>query len=770
MRKGRFLNRSRYGIFFQQDPCYNNLRTGTIRCNLRNFLGRKKNIKKKILSIITAMCLLFPAVVYAQPVNEASGGTAAEIVIYHTNDTHGYLSGDGESIIGIDTVAGLKESTPGSILVDAGDATQGLPLASLTKGADVIELMNLAGYDLMTAGNHEFDYGTEHFLSNAALAQFPFLAANICRNGQPLLSGVQEGNNGCHTVIERNGIKIGFFGLTTVETAASTNPAGIRDLEFTDEVETAKKEIDELETEGADAIIAVCHMGNTDAPCTSEDLANAMTDAYQGKIDVIIDAHSHTVENTKTNGTLIVQTGSGMTGLGKLTLQVNGEDVTASEELLSPADLANVAPDEEVSAKLAQIQASQAELLEKELGTAETSLWAGLIGGGVAVTRLVETNYGDFTADAFRGAAETFMETAGGADMDLPVIAVENGGGIRAGVANGAITAGDLISAFPFSNTLYLKKVTPKVLYEVMEVSGTALDGQDKGTGMLLQQTNSGGFLQISGFQVVYDPDGAAGQKVTSILLDGQTAPLSRDDSTTEIMMVSNNYIMSGGSDYTMLGELPKYGEAGGELETVQAYLETCIETGTLLKYAGLQDRILMRSSGYKPKDYTASILITDESGSALADRELSYRVDGGERHNGTTDKDGMLQITLSDGAHGVRLADTQQEIYIDNYSGFGIVTDQYRPQAALTFLADGSCDPVPGETEEDPDGYEDQDGLTDDEQTSENPEKDPNSGDESVTPVPKTGDDFTSASAAAFTMLGAAILLCAARKRKGRR
>lgn len=234
--------------------------------------------------------------------------------------------------------------------------------------------------------------------------------------------------------------------------------------------------------------------------------------------------------------------------------------------------------------------------------------------------------------------------------------------------------------------------------------------------------------------------------------------------------MVSNNYIMSGGSDYTMLGELPKYGEAGGELETVQAYLETCIETGTLLKYAGLQDRILMRSSGYEPKDYTASILITDESGSALADRELSYRVDGGERHNGTTDKDGMLQITLSDGAHGVRLADTQQEIYIDNYSGFGIVTDQYRPQAALTFLADGSCDPVPGETEEDPDGYEDQDGLTDDEQTSENPEKDPNSGDESVTPVPKTGDDFTSASAAAFTMLGAAILLCAARKRKGRR
>lgn len=81
----------------------------------------------------------------------------------------------------------------------------------------MIELMNLAGYDLMAAGNHEFDFGTEQFLSNAALAQFPILAANVYRNGQPLLAGVQEGNNGCHTIIERDGVRIGFFGLTTVE-------------------------------------------------------------------------------------------------------------------------------------------------------------------------------------------------------------------------------------------------------------------------------------------------------------------------------------------------------------------------------------------------------------------------------------------------------------------------------------------------------------------------------------------------------------------------
>ncbi|RHT57929.1 bifunctional metallophosphatase/5'-nucleotidase [Clostridium sp. AM29-11AC] len=658
---------------------------------------------KKFLSAALILCMPLSMTVSAQTAgNQEDGDAVQEVIIYHTNDTHGYLSGDGEEIVGIALAAGLKESTPNSILVDAGDATQGLPLASLTKGADVIELMNLAGYDLMAPGNHEFDFGTETFLSNAQKADFPVLAANIYRNGSPLLKDVQEDSSGCHAVLEQNGVRIGFFGLTTADTASSTNPAGIKDLEFRDEIETAKTEINHLEEEGADVIVAMCHMGNMDASCTSADLADAMTGEYQDKIDIIIDGHSHTVENEETNGILIVQTGSGMAGIGKLTLEVRGDEVSASEELLGPADLADIVPDAAVAERLKQIESSQSDLLGETVGTTETTLWAGQV-GMVALTRLVETNYGDFTADAFRSAAETYLQTLG-TDTDLPVIAVENGGGIRAMSPNGDITMGDLISAFPFSNTIYLKKVTPAILYEVMEVSGTALDGQDKENGMLLQQTNSGGFLQISGFTTVFNPDGEEGQKVVSITLDGQTEPLDREDTTTEIMMASNNYIMSGGNDYTMLADLPKYGEAGGELETVQTYLESCMKDGVLQGYAGTGNRIQMRGDGYEPKDYTASILIADQSGEPLAGQELSYRVDGGQRQNGITDENGILQITLSDGAHGVRLADTQQEIYVDNYSGFGITVDEFREQPVLTFLSDGSCDPVDeerGETTE---------------------------------------------------------------------
>lgn len=649
---------------------------------------------KKFLSAALILCMPLSMTVSAQTAgNQEDGDAVQEVIIYHTNDTHGYLNGDGEEIVGIALAAGLKESTPNSILVDAGDATQGLPLASLTKGADVIELMNLAGYDLMTPGNHEFDFGTETFLSNAQKADFPVLAANIYRNGSPLLKDVQEDSSGCHAVLEQNGVRIGFFGLTTADTASSTNPAGIKDLEFRDEIETAKTEINHLKEEGADVIVAMCHMGNMDASCTSADLADAMTGEYQDKIDIIIDGHSHTVENEETNGILIVQTGSGMAGIGKLTLEVRGDEVSASEELLGPADLADIVPDAAVAERLKQIESSQSDLLGETVGTTETTLWAGQV-GVVALTRLVETNYGNFTADAFRSAAETYLQTLG-TDTDLPVIAVENGGGIRAMSPNGDITMGDLISAFPFSNTIYLKKVTPAILYEVMEVSGTALDGQDKETGMLLQQTNSGGFLQISGFTTVFNPDGEEGQKVVSITLDGQTEPLDREDTTTEIMMASNNYIMSGGNDYTMLADLPKYGEAGGELETVQTYLESCMKDGVLQGYAGTGNRIQMRGDGYEPKDYTASVLIADQSGEPLAGQELSYRVDGGQRQNGITDENGILQITLSDGAHGVRLADTQQEIYVDNYSGFGITVDEFREQPVLTFLSDGSCDPV---------------------------------------------------------------------------
>jgi 5'-nucleotidase/UDP-sugar diphosphatase len=689
---------------------------------------------KKKTALFLAMLLTFfsAANVFADetPVQGSTGTAAEEVVIYHTNDSHGYIDGSGETV-GFDKVAALKASTENSILIDAGDATQGLPIASLTMGADIIDIMNLAGYDMMVAGNHEFDFGTEQFLSNVLRADFPIVSANVYQNGSLLLAGKQDGNNGCHVIIERGGLKIGFFGLTTAETATATNPAGLQQVEFRDEVETAKTEISELEAAGADVIIAVCHMGdNESVPYTSHALAEALTGEYEGKLDAIIDGHSHTLENVEVNGVLIAQTGGNMASVGKMTVSVENGEISISDELLDAAALADVQGDAAVAAKIQEVKAAQNELLSEPVGEIDTTLWAGSI-GVLAITRVEETNYGNLAADAFKAAGESFIASTGTAvESQIPVVAVENGGGIREKINNGTATVGDLITTFPFSNTLYIKSVTPAILYEVMEVSGSMLDGQDTETGMLLQQNNSGGFLQISGFKVDFDPNAETGSRVRSITLDGSSEPLSRDDITTQIFMVGNNYIMSGGNDYTMLGDLPKYGEAGGEVETIKAYLTECINSGSMYKYAGTSGRILIRAEGFEANGYTAKIRITDESGNALANTDLSYRVDGGERVNGTTDENGFLNISVSNGGHGVRLGDSLQEAYISNYSGIGLIEDAFRSMPQLSFLTDGSCDPV----EEEGEG-----GQTGEEQT---PPKETGDGSETEETAPPETED----------------------------
>ncbi|MGI6006047.1 MAG: lectin like domain-containing protein [Ruminococcus sp.] len=295
-------------------------------------------------------------------VTEDSSGETDQVVIYHTNDVHGAFEAAEGGSVGLAKAATLKDETENALLVDAGDATQGLPLVSLSQGKSAIDLMNAAGYDLMTAGNHEFDYGLDQLFANASQARFPILAANVYQNGSPVMAGKTAAeNNGENTVLTVGGKKIGFFGILTCDTQNSTSPGAVSQLEFRDEVETAKEQIDFLEDQDVDAIVAVCHMGDQAVvDCTSVQLAEALTGEYQDKVDVIIDGHSHTQESREENGVLIVQTGTGMTQLGKVTLTFDGEDdPETAGEFLTEADLADVTPDPEVTAKIAAIQADE---------------------------------------------------------------------------------------------------------------------------------------------------------------------------------------------------------------------------------------------------------------------------------------------------------------------------------------------------------------------------------------------------------------------------
>ena len=594
---------------------------------------------------------------------------ADTIVIFHTNDTHGYLQGDGESVVGIDLVAGLRTATPNSLLVDAGDATQGAPLASLTKGTAPIELMSAAGYDAMCLGNHEFDFGLDNLFANAEAAAFPLLAANVLRDGSPLLanvvpaSSVSVGAPGSSAILTCAGRRIGVFGLTTQATAWSASPSALGGITFADEVATAQAQIAELASAGVDAIVCLAHLGNGPVPCTGPALAQNLPPEAASRLTAIIDGHSHTVENELVNGVLVVQTGCNLAALGKLTLTFAADGiVSATEELLDPATVAaQASPDADVAQDLETIVADQGEMLSEKLAVNPTTLWAGWLDGNdlAAPTRMVETNYGDFVCECFISRASAFLAQAG-LDDGTPLLAVTNGGGIRAALPRGIVEVRDLVTAFPFSNTVQVKRVTPKILRSLFEGSFATMAGQDAQTGMLLQETVSGGFLQLAGFEVTCDPNAPVGQRVTDIYVYGLGGSVDLDDDMTPLYLASNSYVMAGGDAYEPLVGAEMVAEVGGELEIVRSYLDELADVlgrsagvRCLPLLAGTKDRLIL-DGGYEPAPWVATLRLTDEAGEPLPNTNVVLDVDAGGFALAISDADGYLRVELEDGPHAI--------------------------------------------------------------------------------------------------------------------
>jgi len=485
----------------------------------------------------------------------------AEIFILHTNDTHGRIIGDGEYIIGIDRVAAIYQNTPNSILLDAGDTLHGLPIATLSRGADVAALMKAAGYSAMTVGNHEFNYGSQRLVELREIAGFPFLASNVAgEDGSDYLDDT--------AIIEVGGVKIGIFGVTTEATAYSAMPQYVAGLAFADPAATAREKIALLEKQGVHIIVAICHLGSEPYNGT---LSMQLAREAPG-IDVIIDGHSHTglPEGLIADGVLIVQAGYHGNSLGKVAITLeNGEITSKAASLISLEEAQKTPPDETVAAMLADIAVNLDNILSEPVGESNSAMSSERAPG----VRTQEMPLGNLVADAYREAA--------GAD-----IAIANGGDIRADILPGVVTKGDIISILPFGNTLMVKTVTPAILREALEngISGIIVD---ENGDIDHEQSPQGRFLQVSGFRFSYDPTAPEGSRVTSITLDdGRT--LSPGDSTTEITLAGSNYVMTGGDYYTMLGALPVERELGAADEALAAYVAghspiTAPQTGRII-------------------------------------------------------------------------------------------------------------------------------------------------------------------------------------------
>ena len=600
---------------------------------------------------------------------EADRGPAV-ITIYSTNDIHGVVAeSPDDGVIGLPQVAAIAASTENAILLDAGDATQGASFATVDSGAHVIEVMNAAGYKAMAAGNHDFDYGAEALEANAENAQFPILSANTLKDGAPLLDS--------HTIVEAAGYQIGIIGLTTALTSTSTNPEKLEGITFENEIETAKAEIEKI-ADSVDAIVFVTHLGDNPlaTTVTSQDLLDGLSPEELTKVAAVIDGHSHTIEEAISGQIPIIQTGTRNTALGVVTLSFDGKGgFTADGEVWDYEKAAAFALNEDGEAEKAAVTAAYdtcmaeiAPVLAEEVARTGAPIWGGYIYYDYAEPRIVETTMGDLVADAFRYYGQIFADNN---SLPIPVIGVENGGGISATLPYGIVTRGDILNAFNHGNTVDVIRVYPSQLYTALEL-GLVMTGQDD-TGRLVCEKPSGSFLQVSGITYTYDPAGEEGNKVVSVVLDDGTQ-LSRDDEETDLLVVTNNYVTTfDGFSSTM-----KFGELGGEDAIVMDYILHLTNDGadtlTVDKPAG---RILVEGDK-SPETYDVVIPVQTPDGSEydFSGTEFEIVVDNESPEKVVCEADG-LHLTVSKGAHTFYLTESSDAVpvYTNNYSGSGTVT-----------------------------------------------------------------------------------------------
>ena len=483
---------------------------------------------------------------------EAKEDLTGKLVVIHTNDMHGrYETDEKEGSLGMSAVRALKgyyQSQGANVLLfDAGDFSQGTNLVNYYDGLDSVHFMNAAGYDAVTLGNHEFDFGFEELQKMAEVAEFPILDANIIS---------QETNEPCfddNKVFEFKNMKVGVFGLDTPETQTSSNPKNVKDVTFLDGAELyacAQTQVDALKAQGCDYIICLGHLGVDES---SEGRRSADVVANVTGIDLFIDGHSHTrIDGGITiNGTKIVSTGSYLEKIGVVVY--DGKNTNA--KLIN--DLYSIGGCPEMD-KFVKTFSDIVDEAYAGLFATTTNYLNGERAPGV---RTFETNLGDFAADAYKYIAQTYVDEN---NMNITIDgAIQNGGGIRASIQPGDISMNTLYSVFPFGNTISIVTLTGEQLLEALEASCHACPEA------------SGAFPQVSGIVLSIDTTVpyAAGEQYPESTYFAPANPGSRvtietvggkafDPKATYNIAV-NNFMADGGDTYYVFTKAAKVIDTG---------------------------------------------------------------------------------------------------------------------------------------------------------------------------------------------------------------
>ena len=521
---------------------------------------------KKLLSLLLVLCLILSLSCTAFAADEAKPLTG-KTVILHSNDVHG-------AIDLYAAMASLKADYEAQgaevILADAGDYSQGTVYVSVHKGADAVTMMNATGYDVATIGNHEFDYGYAQLAENMKAAKFKVLCADVLgADGKTIFDA--------NTIIEKGGVKIGFFGLETPEAQTKANPKLIEGLQVlagkdgSELYNCAAAQVADLKAKGADIIVCLAHLGvdESSEPYTSYDL----TKNVKG-IDFIIDGHSHTVMTAGPNGEAIQSTGTAFANIGVITIdnatkKIVGNELKAVWHTEKNADGKSVTVvdyktrDEKVAAAAKAIIDPIDKAYGEKFAVSEVALNGTKAPNG---NRDSETNLGDLITDAM------LWKVLADAEITVPeenVVAITNGGGIRASIGVGDVTKKDINTVLPFGNTLAVVYVKGSELLEALEAS------------TYCTPESIGGFPQVAGMQFTvatyetYDKNDESypnstyyGPKTINRVTIGSINGKDFDPEAT-YAVITNNFVAGGGDTYYAFAAATNQFDTGLPLDEV---------------------------------------------------------------------------------------------------------------------------------------------------------------------------------------------------------
>ena len=517
---------------------------------------------------------------------ESTKGEEKDTVILHTNDVHGRIVEE-KGVIGDAKLATVIEqerakSNQTTLVVDAGDAFQGLPISNSTKGEARAEILNKMQYDAMAVGNHEFDFGLDEAKKYKEILKFPLLSSNTYVNGARLFEA--------STIVDKDktveGDEFVVIGVTTPETATKTHPKNVKGVTFTDPISEVNKVIEEVQAkaraEGKDYkhYVVLAHLGvdtTTPVEWRGSTLAEALSKnpRLKGKRVTVIDGHSHTVESTTYGDNVTYnQTGSYLHNVGKITYK--SRQLLGNPTQIPAADAKKLPANPTVEKLVKDIkQKYDAENAVEVVSNSPVEL-----NGDRENVRVRETNLGNVVADSLYQYGQT--------GFSHPTdIAVTNGGGLRETIAKGKpITKGNVIAVLPFGNTISQIQVTGQQVLDMFEKSLGSILQVDKDGKKVLDENGqpllepSGGFLQVSGVKVYYDTNLPSGKRVLAIQVKNRTTGrYDLLDLAKTYYLATNDFLAAGGDGYTMLGGAREEGPS------MDAAFEEYLKTADLTQY-----------------------------------------------------------------------------------------------------------------------------------------------------------------------------------------